>query len=162
MQVHSAQGQTTGTGGKMDLAAAEGGTVVPLPARLYHGQGGGHKGILECGLLTAEVPQFRSSHRCCQYSEGTEGEAQKILAETPEVPPPTCTTGETGWGHAPFWEGEGGVQRERSNETAVEQLDLKRDVAANRSSSNAPPRQPPVPNGGVSTTPLNWSCSSQR
>ena len=43
---------------------------------------------------------------------------------------------------------------------AVERLDLGRDVAANRSSSNAPPRRPPVPNGGASATPSNWSCSS--
>ena len=55
-QVHSAQGQTTGTWGTVDLAAAEGGKVVPLPARLCYGQGGGHEGILECGLSSAKVP----------------------------------------------------------------------------------------------------------
>ncbi len=91
-----------------------------------------------------------------------EGEAQKLSAEPPEVPPPTCTTGGTGWGQASFWEAEGGVQREGSNETAVERLDLKRDVVANCSSSNAPPCQPPVPNGGASATPSNWGCSLQR
>ena len=39
------------------------------------------------------------------------------------------------------------MQRDGSKEAAMEQLDLGRDVAANRSSSDAPPRRPPVPNG---------------
>jgi len=54
----------------------------------------------------------------------------------------------TGWGHTTLWEAEGGVQRECSEEAAVEPLDLGRDVAANRSSSDAPLVWPPVPNGG--------------
>jgi len=82
------------------LGGSGGGKMVPLPARLYYGQGGGHEGILECGLSTAEVSRFGPSRRRCQNFEGKEGEPQKISAEPPEVPPPTCTTGGTGWGHA--------------------------------------------------------------
>ena len=55
-QVYSAQRPTTGTWGMVDLEAVEGGKVVSPPARLYYGQGGGHEGISECGLLAAEVP----------------------------------------------------------------------------------------------------------
>ena len=52
------------------------------------------------------------------------------------------------------------MQRDGSEEVAVERLNLGRDVAANRSSSDAPPHRPPVPvpNGGASATPSNWSC----
>ncbi len=51
-------------------------------------------------------------------------------------------------GHATLWEAEEGVRRDRSEKAAMEQLDLGRDVVANRSSSDAPSRRPPVPNGG--------------
>ena len=136
--------------------------MVPLPTGLYYGQGGGHEGILECGFSAAEVPRFGSSCCRCQNFEGTEGEDQEISAEPPDLPPSTCTTGGTGWGHATIWEAERGVQRDGSEETAVERLDLGGDVAANRSSSDAPPRRPPVPNGGASTTPSNWICSLQQ
>ncbi len=104
----------------MDLEAAEGGEVVSLPARLYYGQGGGHEGISECGLSAAEVPRFGPSCCRCQYFEGKEGEDQEISAEPPDFPPPTCTTGGTGWGHATIWEAEGGVRRDGSEEAAVE------------------------------------------
>ena len=51
------KGRRQGLGARWTcLAAAEGGMVVPLPSRLYHGQGGGHKGISECGLSAAWVP----------------------------------------------------------------------------------------------------------
>ena len=144
------------------MAAAEGGKVVSLPARLYYGQGDGHEGIVECGLSAAEVPQFRPLSCRRQYFEAKEGEAQEISVEPPEVPPPTCTAGGTGWGYATIWEAEGRVQRDGPKEAAVEQLDLGRDVAANHSLSDAPPRRPPVPNGGVLATPPNRSCSSHQ
>ena len=136
--------------------------MVSLPARLYYGQGNGHEGISECGFLAAEVPRFGPSRCRRQYFEGKEGEAQEILAEPPEVPAPTCTTRGTGWGHVTIWEAEGGVRRDGSKAAAVERMDLRRDVATNCSLSDAPPRRPPVPNGGASATPPNWSCSSQR
>jgi hypothetical protein len=81
--------------GTVDLAAAEGGMVVPIPTRFYYGQGGRYKGILECGILTTEEPQFGPSRRRCQNFEGTEGAAQEISAELPEVPPAACTAGGT-------------------------------------------------------------------
>jgi hypothetical protein len=136
--------------------------MVPLPTELNFGSGGGYEDISECGLPAAEGSRFGSS--CCrrQYFEGTEGETQKISTWSPEVPPPTPTIGGTGWGHATIREAEGGVRRDGSEEAAVERLDLGGDVAANRPSSNAPPRWPPVPNGGALTAPPNWSRSSQR
>jgi len=144
------------------LEAAEGEKVVPIPARLYYGQGGEHDGISECGFSSAKVPRYRSSCCRCQYLKGTKGEDQEISVEPPDFPPQTRTTGGTGWGHATIWEAEGGVRRDGSKEAAEERLDLGGDVAANRSSSDAPPRRPPVPNGGASTTPPYWSCSLQR
>jgi hypothetical protein len=118
--------------GTVDLAAAEGGTVVPIPTRFYYGQGGRYEGISKCGISTTEVPRFGPSRRRCQNFEGTEGAAQEILAEPPEVPPAACTAGGTRASHATLWEPEGGMQRGGSDETAVERLDLSRDVAANR------------------------------
>jgi hypothetical protein len=122
--------------------------MVPLPTGLHPGSGSGYEGISECELPAAEGPRFGSS--CCrrQYFEGTEGETQKISTWPPEVPPPPPTIGGTGWGHTTIRETEGGVRRDGSEEAAVERLDLGGNVAANRQSSDAPPRRPPVPNGG--------------
>ena len=136
--------------------------MVPLPTGLNFGSGGGYEGISECGLPAAEGSRFGSSCCRCQYFEGTEGETQKISTWSPEVPPPTPTIGGTGWGHATIREAEGGVRRDGSEEAAVERLDLGGDVAANCPSSDALPRRPPVPNGGASAAPPNWSRSSQR
>ncbi len=44
------------------------------------------------------------------------------------------------------------MRRDGSEEAAVERLDLGGDVAANHLSSDAPPRRPPLPNGGASAT----------
>ncbi len=70
---------------------------------------------------------------------------------------------------APLEEQDGVTQlygrlKEECEETdpTVERLDLGRDVAANRSPSDAPPHRPPVPNRGASATPPNWSCSLHR
>ena len=136
--------------------------MVTLPTGLHFCLGSGHEGISECGLPAAEGSRFGSS--CCrrQYFEGMEGETEEISARPPEAPPSTPTIGGTGWGHATLRETERGVRGDGSKEAAVERLDLGGDVAANRSSSNAPPLRPPVPDGGASTAPPNWSRSSQR
>jgi hypothetical protein len=80
-----------------------------------------------------QQPRFHDSDQravVANFFEGKEGEAQKISAEPPEVPPPTCTTGGTGWGHTTLWEAEGGVQRDGSEDAAMERLDFGRDFAA--------------------------------
>ncbi len=78
----------------MDLAAAEGGKVVPIPAGLLSGEGDGYYPVLECGIPAAEDPLFGSSCHHYVYFEGTEGPAEKISTPAPDVPhDPTARRG---------------------------------------------------------------------
>jgi hypothetical protein len=65
----------TGKGGTLDIAAAEGGTVVSIPARLHHGWREGHNS--DRGTSLTEDPQFGSLRSYCYDFEGTKHWLQK-------------------------------------------------------------------------------------
>jgi hypothetical protein len=158
VQVHPAQGKLTGTGGTVDLVEVEGRLMVHL-ADSHHGPGDGFEGFLRCGIFPAAVSRFRSLHRRRHNFEGMESMAQEIPVDPPDVPPATPTGGVAGWGHKDVWGIEGGMQGDGSGKSNAEQLDLKRDVAANCLLGNAPLCRPPLPKRGASSTPTNWSLS---
>ena len=80
----------------MDLAAAEGGAVVSIPAGLLSGKGAGHWPISECGVLLTKDPRLGSSCRHCVHLEGVDGLAEEIPMPVPEVPPDPPANGGAG------------------------------------------------------------------
>ncbi len=81
-------------GSLMDLATAEGGEVVPIPAGLLSGEGDGYHPISERGVPTAEDPLFGSSRCHIVDLEGTKGPAEEILTPASDIPTdPTASRG---------------------------------------------------------------------
>ena len=87
-------GLTTRFGSSVDLATAEEGEVVPIPAGLLSGEGDGYHPISECGVSATEDPLFGSSCHHIVDFKGMKGPAEEILTPAPDIPPdPTARRG---------------------------------------------------------------------
>jgi hypothetical protein len=68
--------------------------MAPLPARLYYGQGGGHEGILECGLSAAEFHDLDHRAVVINISRGRKGKLKKYRRSRQTFPLQLAPLGE--------------------------------------------------------------------
>ena len=153
---------TTGKGSKVDLVATERGTLASVPARLLYGLGQRRETVSQCGTSAAQIPYFGSSGCCCVHCEGTARSNEALLPKLPAVPPAPPTSRGAGSADTSF----GGIAKHLQGECGAManeiQLDLGRELAANRSPSNAPPHRLPVSNRGALYGLPNQRFSTER